>query len=156
MHKDRKRGQNSLTEVVKAPEPSKSCAQPVNSIQQSSASSPLRFSEFSIDELLVVEICAGSARLTKTCRKIGLRGLAVDRSKERSCGTDILALDLTVDSQLQLLLDVLGAKKTNCYWFSSPLHVIPQVELVDGPSSLLCCVVARHHSLCELMTSLMV
>ena len=111
MHKDRKRGQNSLTEVVKAPEPSKSCAQPVNSDQQSSASSPLRFSEFSIDELLVVEICAGSARLTKTCRKIGLRGLAVDRSKERSCGTDILVLDLTVDSQLQLLLDVLGAEK---------------------------------------------
>ena len=35
----------------------------------------------------------------------------MDRSKERSCGTDILVLDLTVDSQLQLLLDVLGAEK---------------------------------------------
>ena len=70
MHKDRKCGQNSLTEVVKAPEPSRSCATSVNSDQQPSASSPLRFSEFSIDELLVVEICAGSARLTKTCRRI--------------------------------------------------------------------------------------
>ena len=117
MHKDRKRGQNSLTEVVKAPEPS---ATSVNSDQQSSASSPLRFSEFSIDELLVVEICAGSARLTKTCRKIGLRGLAVDRSKERSCGTDILVLDLTVDSQLQLLLDVLGAEKDIVIGFHRP------------------------------------
>ena len=42
---------------------------------------------------------------------MGLRGLAVDKSKERSCGTDILVLDLTVHSQLQLLLDILRAEK---------------------------------------------
>ena len=61
--------------------------------------------------MLVVEICAGSARLTKTCRRLSLRGLAIDRSKERSCGTDILVLDLTIQSQLQLLLDILKAER---------------------------------------------
>lgn len=92
-------------------EPSKSPSSTMNSNAQQLDSSPLRFSNISIDELLCVEVCAGSARLTKTCRQMGLRGLAVDRSKERSCGTDILILDLTVDSQLQLLLDLLRAEK---------------------------------------------
>ena len=94
-----------------APEPSRSCAAISNSDDQHKASSLLRFSDFSIDELLVVEICAGSARLTKTCRRLSLRGLAIDRSKERSCGTDILVLDLTIQSQLQLLLDILKAER---------------------------------------------
>ena len=57
------------------------------------------------------EICAGSARLTKTGRKLGLRGLAVDKVTERSCGIDIMVLDLTVPSQLRLLLDVIEAEK---------------------------------------------
>ena len=64
-----------------------------------------------MEELLVIEVCAGSARLTKTCRKLGLRGLAVDKVTERSCGIDIMVLDLTVASQLQLLLDIIEAEK---------------------------------------------
>ena len=51
-----------------------------------------------MEELLVIEICAGSARLTKTCRKLGLRGIAVDKHTERSCGIDVMVLDLSVDS----------------------------------------------------------
>ena len=38
-----------------------------------------RFAGVSIDELLVIEVCAGSARLTKICRKLGIRGLAIDK-----------------------------------------------------------------------------
>ena len=72
---------------------------------------PLRFHKLLLDELLVVEICAGSARLTKTCRKMGLRGLAVDHTKDRSCGTDIFLLDLTVATNLQLLLDIISAER---------------------------------------------
>ena len=63
-----------------------------------------------MEELLVIEICAGSARLTKTCRKLGLRGIAVDKHTERSCGIDVMVLDLSVDSQLQLLLDIIKAE----------------------------------------------
>ena len=70
-----------------------------------------RFSGVTLDELLVIEVCAGSARLTKTCRKSGLRGLAVDKSTDRSCGIDIMTLDLTNPAQLQLLLDIIDAEK---------------------------------------------
>ena len=70
-----------------------------------------KFSGVSMEELLVIEVYAGSARLTKTCRKLGLRGLAVDKVTERSCGIDIMVLDLTVASQLQLLLDIIEAEK---------------------------------------------
>lgn len=37
-----------------------------------------------IEELLVIEICAGSDRLTKTCQKLGMRGLAVDKSQSEA------------------------------------------------------------------------
>eukprot|EP00435_Cladocopium_sp_Y103_P066264 s14_g28.t1 len=70
-----------------------------------------KFAGVAIDELLVIEICAGSARLTKTCRKLGLRGLAVDKTTDRSCGIDIMVLDLTILSQLQLLLDIIRAEQ---------------------------------------------
>ena len=36
-----------------------------------------RFTDVVLDELLVTEVCAGSTRLTKTCRKFELRGLAI-------------------------------------------------------------------------------
>ena len=39
---------------------------------------PYNFSGMELQDLLVVEICAGTARLTKTVRKRGLRGLAID------------------------------------------------------------------------------
>ena len=58
------------------------------------------FSGMDLQDLLVVEICAGSARLTKTVRSRGMRGLAVDKTKGRSCGTEIMLLDLTVKQGL--------------------------------------------------------
>ena len=70
-----------------------------------------RFSGVALEELLVIEVCAGSARLTKTCRKLGLRSLAIDKSTDRSCGVDIMTLDLTVSSQIQLLLDIITAEQ---------------------------------------------
>eukprot|EP00435_Cladocopium_sp_Y103_P046770 s357_g13.t1 len=61
--------------------------------------------------MLVVEICAGTARLTKTVRARGIRGLAIDKTKDRGCGTDIMILDLTVEHDLNLLLQILTAEK---------------------------------------------
>ena len=69
------------------------------------------FTGLCLQDLLVVEICAGTARLTKTVRARGIRGLAVDKSKQRSCGTDIMVLDLTVEHDLALLLQILTAEK---------------------------------------------
>ena len=59
----------------------------------------------------MIEVCAGSARLTQTCRKLGIRGMAIDKITSRSCGIDIMTLDLTVPSQLQLLLDIIVAER---------------------------------------------
>lgn len=52
-----------------------------------------RFAGATVEELLVIEVCAGSARLTKTCRKFGLRDLAMDKSTDRSCGIDIITAE---------------------------------------------------------------
>ena len=68
------------------------------------------FSGMDLQDVLVVEICAGRARLTKTVRSKGMRGLAVDKSKGRSCGTEIMLLDLTVQQDLQNLLQILQSE----------------------------------------------
>ena len=69
-----------------------------------------QFSGLDLQDLLVVEICAGTARLTKTVRAKGIRGLAVDKSKSRGCGTEIMVLDLTVEHDIQLLLQIINAE----------------------------------------------
>ena len=68
------------------------------------------FSGLDLRDLLVIEVCAGPARLTKTVRKRGLRGLAVDKSKDRGCGTEIMVLDLTAEQDLQLLLQIISTE----------------------------------------------
>ena len=109
---DDKRRLTETTQGSSEPEPSTSACMEINVEQQHFVHPPpLRFHKLLLDELLVVEICAGSARLTKTCRKMGLRGLAVDHTKDRSCGTDIFLVDLTVATNLQLLLDIISAER---------------------------------------------
>ena len=76
-----------------------------------SPESTSKFSGAHLDEMLVIEICAGSARLSKTCRKIGLRAMAIDKITSRGCGTEILVMDLTDDLQFQLLLDIINAER---------------------------------------------
>ena len=53
---------------------------------------------------MVVEICAGSARLTKAARAKGFKGIAVDHSSERSCGVNICEFELADPEQLESLL----------------------------------------------------
>ena len=69
-----------------------------------------QFSGLELQDLLVLEICAGTARLTKTVRAKGMRGLAIDKSKSRTCGTDILILDLTLEHDINLLLQIISAE----------------------------------------------
>ncbi len=56
-------------------------------------------------EDIILEVCAGSARLTQTARAAGFKGVAVDHSTKRSCGVDICIFDLTDPSQLSDLLE---------------------------------------------------
>ena len=78
--------------------------------KQATATASYQFSGLDSQDLLVIEICAGTARLTKTVRARGIRGLAVDKSKNRSCGTDIMVLDLTVEHDLNLLMQIISAE----------------------------------------------
>ena len=90
--------------------------------QSSSSSSQGRaFSHLLLEDVLLLEICAGSARLTKTARKFGLRGLAIDKTKARSCGVDILLLDLTNEHDFQFLCNLIQAEHERiCLVFISP------------------------------------
>ena len=63
----------------------------------------------------MIEICAGTARLSKTIRAKGMRALAIDKSKSRGCGTDIMVLDLTVTNDLNLLLQIISAESDQSF-----------------------------------------
>ena len=70
-----------------------------------STGSQAKFHNISVEDIIIIEICAGSARLTKAARAMGFKGVAVDHSDKRSCGVDICIFDLTDPLQLQDLLD---------------------------------------------------
>ena len=58
-----------------------------------------------VEDIIILEVCAGSARLTKIARAAGFKGVAMDHSTKRSCGVDICVFDLTDPSQLSDLLE---------------------------------------------------
>ena len=64
-----------------------------------------KFHNVNVEDIVIIEICAGSARLTKAARTMGFKGVAVDHSDKRSCGIDICIFDLTDNTQLSNLLD---------------------------------------------------
>ena len=63
-----------------------------------------RFNGVNIEDLVVLEICAGSARLTKAARAKGFKGIAVDHPSERSCAVDMCEFELADPEQLESLL----------------------------------------------------
>ena len=103
-----------------------------------------RFSNIDIDTLFVLEICAGSARLTKAAREQGFKGLAFDHSDARSCGIEICNIDLTDPQQLQDLLEFITveAPRIVAIWIApscgtaSRARERPLPGNVDGPKPL--------------------
>ena len=63
-----------------------------------------------IGDLYILEICAGSARLSKAALDMGFMALAIDHKTTRSCGVPIQVWDLEDPNQLQLLLDFIEAE----------------------------------------------
>ena len=63
-----------------------------------------------ISDLYILEICAGSARLSKAAMDMGFMALAIDHKTIRSCGVPIQVWDLEDPNQLQLLLDFIDAE----------------------------------------------
>ena len=60
---------------------------------------------------LVVEVFAGSCRLSKACRKVGFRTTAIDKSSERSENFTIYKCDLTDTTELKLLKEYFIAEQ---------------------------------------------
>lgn len=59
---------------------------------------------------LVIEIFSGTGKLTAAVRKIGVRGLAIDKTKKRALGATTL-LDLTLQDDLAFLLEYIDSEK---------------------------------------------
>lgn len=72
-----------------------------------------KFHNIDIGRLYVLEICAGSARLTKAAREHGFRGVAFDHSDSRSCGIEICNVELADPQQLQDLLEFITVEAPN-------------------------------------------
>ena len=62
------------------------------------------FTGFSLEDLYIIEICAGSARLSKIAHGHGFKTMAVDHSTARTCGFPICVFDLTDPSDLESLI----------------------------------------------------
>ena len=85
--------------------------------QDGSTVSPTdRLSGKSLNEVLMVEIYAGSARLARACRHIGCRSVAVDKTADRSHGTKIFVCDVTKPEELDMLEKFLQAEQQNLGW----------------------------------------
>lgn len=92
---------------------------------------------------LVIEVFAGSCRLSKACRRIGLRTAAVDKDPARSENFPIYQCDLTNASEFALLMQYIEAEKENCYTCILHQAVAQHRGLVKKPLDLLHCAPMR-------------
>ncbi|CAE7215287.1 unnamed protein product [Symbiodinium sp. CCMP2592] len=69
---------------------------------------------------LVIEVFAGTARLSTACQKLGFRTLAIDKSTARG-RFPIQRLDLTDADDLCILLDIIRLEAANIVW----IHCAP-------------------------------
>ena len=60
-----------------------------------------------------MQVCAGSARLTRTAREFGFNGIAIDHTQKRSCGIDICIFELEDDAQVEELCNFLESEADN-------------------------------------------
>ena len=88
---------------------------------------------------LVIEVFAGTARLSTVAGRLGFRTLAVDRSSRRS-NFAIQKLDLTQDHDVQTLLDVINLEAPNIAW----IHLAPPCGTASAARSRPLPSVARH------------
>jgi hypothetical protein len=80
-----------------------------------------KFAGKSLSNILMVELYAGSARLSKACQQIGVRSVAVDKTTQRSQGSKIFVCDVTNEGDLNMLKSFLSAEQDNLAW----LHRAP-------------------------------
>lgn len=57
----------------------------------------------SLANILMVELYAGLARLSKACQQVGVRSIAVDKTTQRAQGKSIFVCDVTDEGELSML-----------------------------------------------------
>ena len=90
----------------------------LHSVSQHSFS---RFSGKPINEILIIEVFAGTARLSITAREAGFRSLSVDKTSDRCKGAHIAIFDLTKQSDVDSLKQLIKDEHLNIAW----IHYAP-------------------------------
>ena len=78
--------------------------------EKSSPCNKNKFSGLCHSDLLIIEICAGAAVLSKCAKQHGFRTLPIDRSKIRSKGSDILVMDLADPCQASCVKEIVSTE----------------------------------------------
>ena len=81
-----------------------------------------KFSGKSLNKIYVLEVFAGSARLSKAALEQGFASVAIDHKSDRSCGISIQHYDLTDPCQLESLLVFIRENKDDIamVWMAPP------------------------------------
>ena len=79
------------------------------------------FTNNSVSDLLFVEIFAGTAKLSKAAKEVGMEVLPVDKTASRATQIHIAQYDVTDPDQLRALFEVLEVEKTRI----AAVHLAP-------------------------------
>ena len=92
---------------------------PLQSVSSSTQSHPeldKRFTGVTLDETIVLEIFAGTARLTRAVKDLGMSTLAIDKDNKRAQSVHIAKYDLNEPDQVQSLCDFIQRHHKQILW----------------------------------------
>jgi len=102
-----------------------------------------RFDGFRLDEVMVLEIFAGTARLTRAVRDAGMSAMAIDKDSQRAQSVHIANYDLNEPDQLNALCDFIGKHYHLILW----AHFAPSC-VRTSQSNTFCTVFPKVQRLC--------
>ena len=73
-----------------------------------------------VESLFIIEVCAGTARLSRTAQNMGFKVMAIDHSSKRSCGMPIQCFELEDPTQVKALADFIATEHNSIayVWFA--------------------------------------
>ena len=73
-----------------------------------------------VESLFIIEVCAGTARLSRTAQNMGFKVMAIDHSSKRSCGMPIQCFELEDPTQVKALADFIATEHISIayVWFA--------------------------------------
>ena len=73
-----------------------------------------------VESFFIIEVCAGTARLSRTAQNMVFKVMAIDHSSKRSCGMPIQCFELEDPTQVAALADFISTEHNNIayIWFA--------------------------------------